>query len=335
MKRYYFLLLILLVSANAFSQKYYITNLYVYDMFLMNPASAGKDKTCYDIGAFYQNQWLGMDNSPTTQIINFQGPITSNLGMGSYIYNDRNGNMGELGFHQAISYEVLLSKTRRHVSTLSFGLGFTAEQSKIDESGFGMPGASDPSVNGGITTGWGFNVSSGLLYKFDDYQLGVSATNILPQNNPMYMSPEEPELPTDFHIFASSFYKIVDRDIYLEPIIMYRQNSLLDKRLDLTLKGTFPTPDPDYALWGLVSYRRNLDHQFGKSLGLGVTAGINYKQLGIGFEYQLGLTGAQLDYGSAYQFVLRYTICTRKENSAIPCSVARRNKKSRYKGLSW
>ncbi|WP_282038688.1 PorP/SprF family type IX secretion system membrane protein [Saccharicrinis aurantiacus] len=336
MKRHYQVILFFcLMSMSVSAQKYYITNLYVYDMFLMNPASAGVDKSCYNIGAFYQNQWLGMDNSPTTQIINFQGPITGKLGFGSYVYNDRNGNMGELGLHQAFSYEVLLSKTRHHISSLAFGLGFTAEQTKIDESGFGLPGANDPAISGGINSGWGFNFNAGLIYKYDDYQLGVSVTNMLDQNNPLFMSPEEPEQPIDFHIYASSMYKIVDRDIYLEPIVMYRQNTLLDKRLDLTLKGTFPTPDPDYTLWSLVSYRHNVDYQIGKSLGLGVTGGINYKKIGFGFEYQLGLTGAQLDYGSAYQLLLRYSFCTSRENGAIPCSIARQNKKSRYKGLSW
>lgn len=305
-------------------------------MFLVNPANAGTDKSCYSFSAFYQNQWLGMDDSPTTQIFNFQGPVGHNLGMGSYIYNDRNGNMKELGLHQAFSYEVLLNKSRRRVTTLSFGLAFSVEQSKIDETSFNSPLAmNDPLITGGINSGWGFNTSTGVLLKVNDYHFGAAVTNMLGQNNPLYSSPEEPKLPTDIHFFVSSLHKIVDRDIYLEPIIMYRQNTELDKRLDLTLKGTFPTPDPDYALWGLVSYRRTMDHAFGKSLGWGTTAGVNYRRISFGVEWQLGLTGAQLDYGSAYQFVLKYSICNSLKHRAIPCSIIRQNKKSRYSGLSW
>lgn len=305
-------------------------------MFLLNPANAGNDKSCYSFSAFYQNQWLGMDESPTTQIFNFQGPLGHNLGFGSYIYNDRNGNMKELGIHQALSYEVLLKKSRRKVSTLAFGLAFSLEQSKIDESGLNNPsGVLDPVMTGGIISGVGFNASAGVLLKHNDYQFGFSVTNMFNQTNPLYKSPEEPELPTDFHAFISSLYKITDRDIYLEPIIMYRQNTELIKRLDLTVKGTFPTPDPDYALWGLVSYRRTMDDKFGKSLGWGTTVGVNYRRVSLGFEWQLGLTGAQIDYGSAYQLVLKYSICNNLKHHAIPCSIIRRNKKARYSGLSW
>ncbi len=330
------ILLLFLVSFSIWSQKYYITNLYMYDMFLLNPASAGMDKSCYSFSAFYQNQWMGMDDSPTTQIFNFQGPLIQKLGLGSYIYNDRNGNMKELGLHQAFSYEVLLSKKRKTVSSISFGIAFSLEQSTIDESGFNNPSAVlDPLITGGINSGFGFNTSAGVIYKYNDYHIGFSVTNMINQTNPLYMNPSEPELPMDFHIYASSLYKVLDRDIYLEPIIMYRQNTLLDKKLDFTIKGTFPTPDPDYALWGLVSYRRTMDDKFGKSLGWGTTVGVNYKKISFGVEWQLGLTGAQIDYGSAYQLVLKYSICNNLKHKAIPCSIIRQNKKSCYSGLSW
>ncbi len=337
MKKLGVLSILFVICLFAEAQKYYITNLYMYDMFLLNPASAGTDENCYSFSAFYQNQWLGMEESPTTQILNFQAPVRHNLGMGSYIYNDRNGNMKEFGVHQAFSYEILLKKTRRTISTLSFGLAFSLEQSKIDESSLNdYPSAVlDPAISGGISSGWGFNTSTGFLYKYNDYQFGFSVTNMLNQNNPLYLSYEEPELPTDYNVFISSLYKISSIGIFVEPIVMYRQNSSDDKKLDLTMKGIFPTMDPEYALWGLVSYRRTMDHEYGKSLGLGTTVGVNYHRISFGVEWQLGLTGAQMDFGSAYQLILKYVICNNLKHRAIPCSEVQQNKKSRYSGLSW
>ncbi len=337
MKKVSVLSILFLICFLAGAQKYYITNLYMYDMFLLNPASAGTDKNCYSFSAFYQNQWLGMDESPTTQIFNFQAPLLQNLGMGSYIYNDRNGNMKEFGLNQAFSYEILLKKSRRNISTLSFGLAFSVEQSKIDESSLNnYPSAVlDPVITGGISSGWGYNSSSGILYKYNDYQLGFSVTNMLNQNNPLYMSYEEPDLTRDYNLFVSSLYKISSIGIFVEPIVMYRQNSNKDKKLDLTMKGIFPTIDPEYALWGLVSYRRTMDDEYGKSLGLGTAIGVNYHRISFGVEWQLGLTEAQMDFGSAYQLVLKYVICNNLKHRAIPCSEVQKNKKSRYSGLSW
>ncbi len=337
MRRISALSILFFICLLAGAQKYYITNLYMYDMFLLNPASAGSDKNCYSFSAFYQNQWLGMEESPTTQILNFQAPLSQGLGMGSYIYNDRNGNMKEFGLHQAFSYEILLKKSHRKISSLSFGLAFSLEQSKIDESNLmNYPSAiSDPVINGGIYSGWGFNASSGILYKYNDYQLGFSVTNMLNQNNPLYLSDDEPDLPTDYNVFVSSLYKISSIGIFVEPIVMYRQNSSNDRKLDLTLKGVFPTMDPNYALWGLVSYRRTMDNEYGKSLGLGTTIGVNYHRISFGVEWQLGLTGAQMDFGSAYQLVLKYVICNNLKHKAVPCSEVQKNKKARYSGLSW
>ena len=337
MKKVGVLSILFFVCILAGAQKHYITNLYMYDMFLLNPASAGADKNCYSFSAFYQNQWLGMDESPTTQILNFQAPVVNSLGMGSYIYNDRNGNMKEFGLNQAFSYEILLKKSHRNISTLSFGLAFSLEQSKIDESNFNdYPSAvQDMAITGGITSGWGFNASSGFLYKYNDYQFGFSVTNMLSQNNPLYMSYDEPDLPTNYNFSLSALYKLSSLGIFIEPIVMYRQNTDYDKKLDLTLKGIFPTMAPEYALWGLVSYRRTMDHEYGKSLGLGTTIGVNYHRISFGVEWQLGLTGAQRDFGSAYQLVLKYVICNNLKHRAIPCSEVQKNKKARYSGLSW
>ncbi|GAF03853.1 PorP/SprF family type IX secretion system membrane protein [Saccharicrinis fermentans] len=336
MKKLIVLLFLLGCGLYASSQRYYITNLYMYDFFLVNPAFAAHEKSSHSFGAYYQNQWLGMNESPTTQMFNYQGPINGKAGMGSYIYNDRNGNMHQLGLHQAFSYEVILSKKRRRVFTLSFGLAMTAEQVYIEQDSFyGVGGVLDPAINDGNDSGWGFNASSGMLWKYNDYQLGFSVTNMLGQNNRMYLNDEEPGLPIDYHIYFGTMYKLNGRDIYLEPLLMYRQNANDDKRLDFTLKGTFPTPKPEYAVWGLVSYRRNVDHEIGKSLGLATTIGINYKRLSVGMEYQLGLTGAQLSYGSAYKIITKYTIFNNLKHRAIPCSEIRKNKRSRYSGLSW
>jgi len=302
----------------------------------MNPAAAGIDKHCLSFGAYYQNQWLGMDEAPTTQMLNFQGSVKQHLGLGTYVYNDRNGNVSQFGLHQALSYELLLKKSRRQLVTLSFGLGIVVEQAKIDEGDFNTTsGVLDPAINGGISSGWGVNANSGVLLKYNDYQFSVSLNNMMDQVNPLYLHTDEPDLVMDYQVHASSLYKVVDRDVYLEPMIMYRQNENDDKRLDLTIKGTFPTPKPDYALWGMIMYRRNVDHNLGKSLGLGTTVGVNYKQLSVGMEIQLGLTGAQVEYGSSYRLVTRYVICNNLKNKAIPCSEARKNKRSRYSGLSW
>ncbi len=325
------------ISNRLKAQQYYISNLYYYNMLLMNPAAAGSDTKCYSFGLYHQQQWFGMDEAPTTQIIDYQLPLHSNLGIGGYIYNDRNGNYKQLGLHQALSYEILVHKNRRHVSSLAFGLALTIEQSSVDLSGGGdvATGVIDPSITGGVESGWGITASSGLLFKYDDWRLGFALTNLIPQNNSLYREELEPEQKMDINIHVSTLLKIPERDIFLEPILRYRLNSVMGKRLDASIKGLMPTPNPDYAIWCLLSYRRNMDKVYNEGIGLGTTLGVNYKKISFGLEYQLGLNDSQSDFGGAYQLVLKYAICDERTHRSIPCSKMKSRKGSRFNGIEW
>jgi len=295
----------------------------------MNPAGAGFYKGCHIFSGYYQKQWFGFDDAPSTQILSYQGPVTESLGLGTYFYNDRNGYYSELGFQTSLSYEIMFSKKRKRISSLTFGLSVNAEQSSIDQTQLTEGAVLDPILNGANESGWGFNSNAGFLFKYNEYHLGFSVTNILPQNNPMYLNDNEPGLTSDIHIHAGTTYKIGDRDIFLEPLVMYRRNMLVDSKLDVSIRGDFPTPDPNFSFWGLVSYQRTMDHNFGKSLGLVTTGGIQFNNVIVGIEYQAGLTGAQLDYGSAYQLIFKYRICRDKSKRSLPCSERQRYKRNK------
>ncbi|WP_430810187.1 MULTISPECIES: PorP/SprF family type IX secretion system membrane protein [unclassified Carboxylicivirga] len=329
MKRLLLLISCVVAFTSVGAQKYYITNQYVYDLYLMNPAAAGFYKGCYEFSGYYQKQWFGMEQAPTTQVLSFQGPLTQKLGIGSYFYNDRNGFYSELGLQASLSYEVMLIKDRKRTASMTFGMSLNVEQSAVDQGDLTEGAFDDPALSGANESGWGFNGNAGMLFKYNDYHLGFAVTNILPQNNKMYQNEYEPELTSDIHLHAGTTYKIADRDIFLEPLVMYRRNMQVNSKLDLTAKATFPTPDPDFSFWGLIAYRRTMDDQFGKSLGLGTTAGVQFNNIIVGLEFQAGLTGAQRDYGSAYQLILKYRLCRDKSKGAIPCSEASRLERSR------
>ncbi len=317
------------------AQKYYLTNQYAYDLFQLNPAAAAFQKNTITVNSIVQTQWMGMDEHPGFQTFSLQMPVMDNLGSGTYVYNDRNGYYSEFGIHQSLSYEVLLKKTKRNQVSLTMGLGISVEQSSLNTSKILDDAYFDPIVNGGKQVGWGINASFGALLKYNDTHLGIAVTNLMPQTNDLYKGDEEPSLVPDLNIHLGSTYKVPDRDLYIEPLLMYRRNLHSDSRLDLNMKVYMPTPDPDWSVWGIMSYRRTMDHRFGKSLGIAPTIGVAYKNLSIGFEYQLGTTGAQTSYGSSYQVILSYRIFRDNSKSRIPCSKIRGNKKHNYKHLGY
>jgi type IX secretion system PorP/SprF family membrane protein len=310
----------LLVFTGIFSQKYFITNQYVYDLFLMNPSAAGFNRNCVSINGFYQRQWFGTDLAPTTQLIALQLPAGKNVGSGTYLYNDRNGNNKKLSVMQAFSVEIKLRENRKGNTSLVFGLAALLEQASIDQSSFDGAIGVDPVINGASESGFGYNANTGLMLRINQYHIGGSVTNILPQNNPMYDSEWEPELSRDIHLHAGTSFKYPGRDVWFEPLVYYRQNSLEDSRLDINMKIDVPTFNEDFSLWGIVSYRRALDSEFGMSLGAATTIGMNYKGFNVGIEHQLGLTSAQSQFGSAFMLVAGYNFCAGKRTRSLPCS---------------
>ena len=320
MKKLVLVIGILLIAAVSSAQKYFITNQYVYDLFLINPADAGNNNDCVTFNGFYQKQWFGVDLAPTTQLFAFQTPLGLNIGSGTYIFNDRNGNFKRMGLQQSLSVEVKLWKNRRGFSTLHFGLSAFLEQSSVDYSGFSDDAALDPIISDSRESGTGFNTNTGLMLEINNYHIGVALSNILDQNNPMYQSDWEPKTGPDLHLHAGTSWKVPDRDIYIDPLIYYRQNSMKDTRFDANLKLYMPTLDPNLAFWGILAYRRTMDEQLGKDLGLATTFGLDYKHFSVGIEHQLGLTEAQKRFGSALILVAGYRICTDKKKKALPCT---------------
>jgi len=314
---YIFLLVQIVTLTNA--QRHFVTDKYVYNNFLMNPADAGANRTCFLINGFFQKQWFDVDLAPTTQMLTFQAPLKSNVGSGTYLLNDRNGNNRKIGLQQSFSVLITLDKSMRRLTTLAFGLSANLEQSSVNQTSLTGGIINDPAVTGAKESGFGFNANSGLILRINDFHLGAAVTNILPQNNPLYERLWEPPLATDIHLHTGISFKMPNREIYLEPLLYYRRNKLLNSRMDVNVKLTLPTVDPNYTVWGLLAYRRSMDYNFGKDLGMATTVGIMFKGLSVGLEYQYGLTSAQKNLGSAFLLVAGYSICSGNKVKRVPC----------------
>lgn len=308
----------------GWSQQYFITNQYVYDLFLVNPAAAGINKNCLEVNGLYQKQWFGMDKAPTTQLLSLQTGVNDQLGSGTYIFNDRNGFYQKMGLQQSLSYEVLLNKSRKNYTTLHFGLSLNLEQVSLNQSEFTGGAGVDPAITGGNASGFGINANSGIILKINQTQIGVSLTNMIGQTNKMYEGMNEPNLGMDINFHLGTMLKMRDRDIYIEPLLYYRRNLLISSKVDMNVKFTIPTPNPAFAVWGLLAYRRTMDNRYGLDLGMATTLGIIRKRISVGLEYQQGLTSAQKNYGSAYQLVFGYRFCSDKSKAALECPEVQR-----------
>ena len=97
-------------------QEYTITNQYHFHYYLLNPALAGAAE-CTHFMLTHKQQWVGMKEAPYTTALSFQTRTKSRIGVGAYLYNDRNGWSYQQGGQATIAYHIPLSRGNRYTKS--------------------------------------------------------------------------------------------------------------------------------------------------------------------------------------------------------------------------
>ncbi|UCH15374.1 MAG: type IX secretion system membrane protein PorP/SprF, partial [Bacteroidales bacterium] len=121
---------------------------YMLNGFLINPAIVGHEGYT-SINLTAREQWLGLENAPSTYALSGQTRLLKNsfisraasirrrkrvmsrsgrVGIGTYIFTDRNGAFNRTGIQGTYAYHITMSTYQ-----LSFGLSITGFQFRIDE----------------------------------------------------------------------------------------------------------------------------------------------------------------------------------------------------------
>jgi type IX secretion system PorP/SprF family membrane protein len=105
------------IAAAAYPQVAPVTDQYMLNPVLINPASAGA-RGALSVAAFYRKQWAGIKGSPETLTLVADGPFVSGkVGLGVLIATDKIGVTRETSFSTMYSYRIPAGE-----NTLSLGL---------------------------------------------------------------------------------------------------------------------------------------------------------------------------------------------------------------------
>jgi type IX secretion system PorP/SprF family membrane protein len=111
-------LILLLIPLSLTGQVAPVSNQYVLNPFIINPAYAG-NRGALNIAAFYRRQWTGIVGAPATMSLAMDAPyLDSKLGLGFILTNDKVGVTKETHFLTNYSYKIAIGG-----GTLSLGLG--------------------------------------------------------------------------------------------------------------------------------------------------------------------------------------------------------------------
>ena len=170
------LILCSFLASDLFAQQLPLFNVYRDHWNVLNPAAMSNNYLINElsrtVGVSYRNQWIGVDESPETQVLNFEWVSDKRKSIfGGHIINDRTGKIGQTGIYGQYAYRIPLGK--RTDQTLSIGLTagvvqYSARLSQIQFFDVEEQPVTDDNV---IFPDFGL----GVFYHFSDkYYAGIS-----------------------------------------------------------------------------------------------------------------------------------------------------------------
>lgn len=288
--------LCLLGSLSIFAQQEPIYSMYGLSGFLFNPAVAGSDGYT-TVGMSARDYMMGFENSPKTYVMSAQGRLlrtkpsvkTSGLltreksltqhsgrvGIGGYIFNDRNGVIQRTGGNFTYAYHIYMQNTQ-----LSFGLSasifqFTLTQDKLDFGVNQEPLQNEQLSNHSLVP----DVSVGSYVLTSNSFLGFSIANLFQTKIPFGSETYNYRMFRTYFLMGGKRFNNEDVFSY-EPSFLIKATEKMVFQGDIQMRFFY---NHDYYMG--VSYRT------GSSLGLLI--GLKLKRLQLGYAFDYGLTSIQ------------------------------------------
>ncbi len=281
---------------------------YMYNTLSVNPGYAGS-RGVLSISALHRSQWVGLDGAPTTQTLNFHTPVSSRVGVGLSIVDDKigNGTNQDTYFDAVFSYTVPTSDTGK----LSFGLKAGGHLLNID---FNKLRNYDPNSLGtgetNIDKKFSPNFGGGVYYHTDKFYAGLSVPNFLEtehfdgsgQNN-SFLAEER----MNWYLITGYVYAL-NPNFKLKPAFLFKAVNGAPLQADFSLTALFQERFSlgaayrwDAALSGMVGFQVN-----------------NSWMIGLAYDKEVTELGSVSFNNGSFEIFLRYEFMKSVKNVLTP-----------------
>lgn len=288
-----------LASTDSKAQQDPVYSQYMFNMLTINPAYAGS-RDVLSVTATHRKQWLGINGSPTTQVLTGDAAIANKrMGVGLQLYNDEIGIVKNTGVGGIYSYRI-----RLRTGILSMGLKvginrFIADYASVELSGLPTDQAFAQTQNKFQTT-----FGAGLYYNTDRFYISFS----VPQLGGMKKVYSTNGINT-FQL-NNSFYLAAGYVIGLSDELKLKPSTLL-----VASNGAPIHYDLNANLWLRSLISLGASYRSGGSV-LGLIELQLSPQFRLGYAY--GATLNSLKNLSTHEFMLRYEFGFGKDNIVSP-----------------
>jgi len=313
-----FILLLYLAGTWVSGQQLPIYSQYLYNKFLINPAVAGSDGyTSLSLTA--REQWVGYDGAPRTFSFSMQTRLLKKgyqlkstirnkqafrpktdgkVGLGGYVFSDRNGLIQRTGFQFSYAYHMWV----QNGTQLSLGLAFTGYQYKIDENAINFEDPNEPWLTNDLRRGMFVpDVTFGMYLLNAKYSLGFSAEQLFEASakigNKAY---KNFRIERQYYLFGSYDFSYGSSSIF-QPSFLLSMSEQLKPLADVGVTYIY-----HQEFWTGLAFRT--------SGALIANVGVKYQNMFIGYAFDFTLQKIQrITYGThEITFALKFGDNTRK-----------------------
>ena len=303
MRKPAYILILSLFATCATGQQLPIYSQYLFNKFLINPAVAGSDGyTSLNLTA--REQWVGYDGAPRTfsfsaqtRIIKKRYKVKSNLfnnqvyrpktdgrvGLGGYVFSDRNGLIQRTGFQLTYAYHMWVQSNTQ----FSMGLALTGYQYKIDEKAINFGDPNEPWLNNDLRKGMFVpDVTFGMYLLNARYSIGLSAEQLFEASakigNTAY---QHFRIERHYYLFGSYDFSSGNYG-FIEPSFIINMSEQLKPQADMGVSYIYKQD-----LWTGLAYRT--------SGAIIANVGVKYQNMYIGYAFDFTLQQIQrITYGT-------------------------------------
>jgi type IX secretion system PorP/SprF family membrane protein len=276
---------------------------YLYNKFLINPAVAGSDGyTSLNLTA--RQQWVGYSGAPRTFSFSMQTrmlkkslsmkqtkrkqtiyrPRTDGkIGLGGYVFSDRNGLVQRTGFQLSYAYHMWLQRSTQ----LSMGLAFTGYHYKINEKEINFEDPNEPWLYNDLRRGiFVPDMTFGIYLLNAKYSLGFSSDQLFQAAAKIgSVAYRNFKMSRQYYLFGSYDLLSGSRNI-IQPSFIFMMSEQIKPQADIGVTYIY---NKDF--WAGVAYRT--------SGALIANIGVKYQNMYFGYALDFTLQEIQrITYGT-------------------------------------
>ena len=301
MKKLFLLALLAIAITKTKAQQDPQYTQYMYNMSVINPAYAGSKETVSG-GVLYRQQWVGIEDAPTTGTFFMHSPVGRNVGLGLSIISYKIGPLEENNFYADFSYTLNLGGEHK----LAFGLKAGATMHKIDFTG--IPATlpqTDPIFESSNPNTTFLNLGTGLFYYTNKFYVAFSVPNMLKSK---YLDFNGRQYGTDvLHYFLTGGYVFdINPNLKFKPFAMVKTS--INAPVSFDLSTNFMLYDK-FEMG--ATYR--LEDSFGAMINVAVSP-----TLRIGYAYDRVVSDIGVISPSSHEVILLYDLNFPKKVSRSP-----------------